>query len=58
MNGVSTKTRNYDAFEKMKEKVKNYIKMNKLIMDLKDESMKERHWRQLLSKLKINESLN
>lgn len=29
----------------MKEKVKNYIKMNKLIMDLKDESMKERHWR-------------
>ncbi|CAD8134930.1 unnamed protein product [Paramecium octaurelia] len=58
LNGVSTKTRNYDAFEKMKEKVKNYIKMNKLIMDLKDESMKERHWRQLLSKLKINESLN
>ena len=42
----------------MKEKVKTYGKTNKLIIELKTDAMKDRHWRQLLSKLKINESLN
>lgn len=42
----------------MKEKVVQYGKTNRLIMELKSEAMKDRHWRQVLSKLKINESLN
>ena len=42
----------------MKEKVNNYGKTNQLIIELKTDAMKDRHWRQLLSKLKINESLN
>lgn len=58
MNGVSNKTRNYDAYDKMKDKVKVYSKMNKLIMELKTEAMKDRHWRLILVKLKINESMN
>lgn len=29
----------------MKEKVKLYTKMNRLIIDLKNDSMKDRHWR-------------
>jgi len=45
LNGVSNKTRNYDAFEKMKEKVKIYGKTNKLIIELKTDAMKDRHWR-------------
>lgn len=42
----------------MKDKVKVYSKMNKLIMELKTEAMKDRHWRLILAKLKINESMN
>ena len=32
--------------------------MNRLIMELKTDAMKDRHWRQLLMKLKINEPIS
>lgn len=38
----------------MKQKIQNIKKTNILVMDMKNDSMKERHWKQILSKLKIN----
>lgn len=55
---MSTKTRSYEAFDKMKIKMQNYGKMNRLIIELKTEAMKDRHWRLVLAKLKVGESLN
>jgi len=36
----------------------SFLKMNKKIMELKEESMKPRHWKQLLSKLGLKISQN
>jgi len=37
----------------MREKFRAYAKMNKLIIELKNDSMKPTHWRALLAKLGI-----
>jgi dynein heavy chain 1 len=42
----------------MKTKLQQFQKMNKLIMELKTDAMKDRHWRSLFSKLKIVESVS
>lgn len=42
----------------MRARLGQYNKMNRLIMELKTDAMKDRHWRQLLSKLKINEPIS
>jgi hypothetical protein len=36
----------------------SYYKMNKKILELKEESMKQRHWRMLLSKLGLKVTQN
>lgn len=38
----------------MKDRLKEYQKMNRTITDLKSEAMKPRHWKELLKKIKIN----
>lgn len=38
----------------MKVKIQNIKKTNILVMDMKNDSMKERHWKQILQKLKIS----
>lgn len=48
----------YECYEKMKFKLKQHSKMNKIIMNLKNDSMKERHWQHLLKELKLTTSFN
>ena len=40
----------------MKELTVKYSKMNKLIIELKNDSMKDKHWRMILSKIGVNEA--
>lgn len=53
MTALPLNVRSYEIFDKMKSKVLHFSKMNKIIMELKTDAMKERHWRSLLSKIKI-----
>ena len=58
MNAFPNRLRQYEAFEAMKSRLLNYKKMNLIIIELKSEAMKPRHWKKLLDKLKISTSLN
>ena len=42
----------------MKNKIQNLKKINNLITDLRTDAIKERHWRQILSKLQIRKGIN
>ena len=48
----------YEAFDKMKSRFAIYKKMNLLIMELKNDAMKGRHWKTLMSKMKLTMSFN
>ena len=48
----------YEAYEKMKNRIKHYGKMNKVISNVKTEAMKARHWKSLLSKIKMSTPYN
>lgn len=57
LNSFPARLRQYEAWDKMKSRLTNYKKMNALIMELKNEAMKTRHWKTLLSKMKLNVSV-
>lgn len=48
----------YEAFDKMKARFAIYKKMNLLIMELKNDAMKPRHWKTLMTKIKLTMSFN
>jgi dynein heavy chain 1 len=58
MNEFPNRLRQYQAFEEMKLLITKYRKMNITIVELRSDAMKPRHWKALLSKLKINLSYN
>lgn len=62
LNNTPAKLKSNEPFEAMKNKINmpkgTYYLMNKKIMELKEEWMKPRHWKILLSKLHINVSQN
>ena len=41
---VKSMVRSYEGFEKMLTRLHHYGKINSLIMELKTEAMKDRHW--------------
>ncbi|CAK5084784.1 unnamed protein product [Meloidogyne enterolobii] len=44
----------YDAYAHVKGLLQNYLKMNLLIMELKSEALKDRHWRTLMKEMGVN----
>jgi len=44
MSEVPNKIRNYDIYNEMKQKLKDYGKMKNIIDNLKTEAIKPRHW--------------
>lgn len=58
MMEVPTKVRTYEPYEKMRQRLKDYTKMNKIIDNLKTDAMKPRHWTNILKKMKLKPSLN
>lgn len=58
MSEVPNKIRNYDIYNEMKQKLKDYGKMKNIIDNLKTEAIKPRHWQNILKKMKLKQSLN
>lgn len=46
--------RNYDSYDYVKNLLQGYSKMNMLVVELKSEALKERHWKQLMKHLRVN----
>lgn len=53
MMEVPNKIRTYEPYEKMRQRLKDYARMNKIIDNLKTEAMKPRHWQNILKKMKV-----
>ena len=58
LNMFPNKLRQYEAYDNMKLKLANLKKTNVIIVDLRTDAMKERHWRQVFQKLAIKKSIN
>mmetsp|Transcript_17192 Transcript_17192/g.32539 ORF Transcript_17192/g.32539 Transcript_17192/m.32539 type:complete len:4250 (-) Transcript_17192:45-12794(-) len=58
MRSLPNKIRQFDAFAQLNDLIKGYLLGNGAISDLKNEALKERHWKQILSTLGINSSIN
>uniref|UniRef100_A0A915D7E3 AAA+ ATPase domain-containing protein n=1 Tax=Ditylenchus dipsaci TaxID=166011 RepID=A0A915D7E3_9BILA len=50
--------RSYESYEHAKRLLQNYSKMNMLVIELKSEALKERHWKQLMKELNVNWNLS
>ncbi|CAG8744802.1 1323_t:CDS:2, partial [Acaulospora colombiana] len=48
---MPTRMRSYAAFEYVQDTIKQYIKINPILAELKSEALKERHWKQLFKVL-------
>lgn len=55
--GMPTRIRQYAAFEHIQNVLKNLIKSQSLIIDLKTEAIHERHWQKIFKKLAKNKQL-
>lgn len=55
---LPTKYKQYDAYEDMKARVGRFQSMHNIIIDLKGEAMKDRHWKKLLRQLRIKVPFN
>lgn len=53
MRDFPNKMRSYQIYEVYVDQLKNYKKVNDILMDLRNDAMKSKHWKELLSKLKI-----
>ncbi|XP_065684969.1 cytoplasmic dynein 1 heavy chain 1 isoform X1 [Hydra vulgaris] len=50
---LPARMRQYAAFDYVQKIIKGYLKVNVLIVELKSEALKERHWKQLTRKLNV-----
>lgn len=55
---LPAKMRTYAAYDYLQEALKNYVKVNTIVADLKSEAMRDRHWRQLFKTLKVEGRIN
>ncbi|XP_037905377.1 dynein heavy chain, cytoplasmic isoform X4 [Hermetia illucens] len=51
---LPARLRMYESYEYVKKLLQGYIKVNMLIVELKSDALKERHWKQLTRQLKVN----
>ncbi|XP_001636057.2 cytoplasmic dynein 1 heavy chain 1 isoform X2 [Nematostella vectensis] len=54
MKNLPARLRQYASFEFVQKTIKTYLKMNMLIVELKSEALKERHWKTLMRRLHVN----
>ncbi|RIA96574.1 dynein heavy chain [Glomus cerebriforme] len=50
---MPSRMRTYAAFEFVQDTVKQYIKVNPILSELKSDALKERHWKQLFKALRV-----
>lgn len=51
--GMPSRMRQYAAFEFVQESLRQLLKSNAIVSDLKSEALRERHWRQLYKALRV-----
>lgn len=51
---LPAKLRQYSSYEHVKRTLQNYAKSNVMIVELKSEALKDRHWKSLMKKLNVN----
>lgn len=51
---LPARLRQYSSYEYVKKMLQNYTKVNMLIVELKSDALKERHWKLLMKQLKVN----
>ncbi|XP_058810234.1 dynein heavy chain, cytoplasmic isoform X2 [Phymastichus coffea] len=51
---LPARLRQYSSYEYVKKTLQNYTKVNMLIVELKSDALKERHWKLLMKQLKVN----
>ncbi|CAH8838540.1 unnamed protein product [Trichobilharzia szidati] len=51
---LPAKLRQYSSYEHVKRTLQNYAKSNIMIVELKSEALKDRHWKSLMKKLNVN----
>ncbi|XP_041980502.1 dynein heavy chain, cytoplasmic isoform X3 [Aricia agestis] len=55
---LPARLRMYDSYEYVRKLLQSYTKVNMLIVELKSDALKERHWRQLCRALKVEWTLS
>jgi len=58
MNDFPNRLRSHNVYDEYKSLLQKYRKVNGLYLELKSEAMKPRHWKTLLTKLKIKVKFN
>lgn len=51
---LPARLRMYESYEYVKKLIQSYMKVNMLIIELKSDALKERHWKQLTRQLGVN----
>ncbi len=51
---LPARLRMYESYEYVKKLLQGYIKVNLLIVELKSDALKERHWKKLMAQLKVS----
>lgn len=51
---LPARLRMYESYEYVKKLIQSNIKVNMLIVELKSDALKERHWKQLTKQLRVN----
>lgn len=51
---LPARLRMYESYEYVKKLIQSYMKVNMLIIELKSDALKERHWKQLTQQLGVN----
>jgi dynein heavy chain 1 len=54
MKEMPARLRQYASYDHVKRLLQSYAKVNMLIVDLKSDAVKERHWKQLMKRLRVN----
>lgn len=54
LKDLPARLRQYASYEYVRKLLQGYVKINVLIVELKSDALKERHWRVLMKKLKVN----
>ncbi|XP_065208173.1 dynein heavy chain, cytoplasmic isoform X2 [Planococcus citri] len=51
---LPARLRQYSSYEYVKRLLQGYSKVNIMVVELKSDALKERHWKQLMKKLRVN----
>ncbi|XP_034530779.1 cytoplasmic dynein 1 heavy chain 1 [Notolabrus celidotus] len=54
LKNFQARLRQYASYEFVQRLLKGYLKVNMLVIELKSEALKERHWKQLMKRLRVD----